>query len=396
VVDPVEAARLLRAARVAAPSGGEDVEWAFSAMPDRPCAQRLKIEQLLRHGDIEWADALIAQGLLQRPTDAGLTLLRARSLFAQGKLDRAQRELRLVLAKRPHHCGALELAGHVALELGDAHRAAYLFRCIDVRRPDDRIKGLRVTALLEVDRPDLARGILERIQTPSVLLWARVLRAEGRLLEATETLHEARRDEADPDYAPITCALIEVLEEAADAKRLHDVLTPLQITHPAALARAGRAWLGMGAFRTAAVRMARLARVPGYRATALIVLMVAAAMINRQTLAARALRRLRRIDEPVDRPSTAEAWCRGLLGRILLDQRSARQAGADPSTGRLEHLVREAARVFDEELASADTLAAAERAVLERHRAVCRTVLGRFGDRDARPLTANPAAARAA
>ena len=106
-------------ARAAGPDEPEDVEWTFAAMPDSPSAQRLKIELLLRHGDTESADALIARGLLQRPTDAGLTLLRARSLFAQGKLDRARRELRLVLAKRPHHRGAIELAGHVALELGD-------------------------------------------------------------------------------------------------------------------------------------------------------------------------------------------------------------------------------------------------------------------------------------
>ncbi|MCZ6542197.1 MAG: hypothetical protein O6768_00875, partial [Planctomycetota bacterium] len=100
-VDRVMAARLLRTARSAAPDDDDSVEWALSAMPDSLCTRKLKIELLLRRGDIESASALITQGLLLRPTDAALGLLRARSFYAQGQFDRAGRELGLVIAKRP-------------------------------------------------------------------------------------------------------------------------------------------------------------------------------------------------------------------------------------------------------------------------------------------------------
>ncbi len=62
-VDRVMAARLLRTARSAAPDDDDSMEWALSAMPDSLCARKLKIELLLRRGDIESASALIAQGL---------------------------------------------------------------------------------------------------------------------------------------------------------------------------------------------------------------------------------------------------------------------------------------------------------------------------------------------
>ena len=379
-VDRVMAARLLRTARSAAPDDDDSVEWALSAMPDSLCTRKLKIELLLRRGDIESASALIAQGLLLRPTDAALGLLRARSFYAQGQFDRAGRELGLVIAKRPHHSGALELAGEVAHQTGDAKRAAEFFERADQRRPSDRTKGRLVAAWLDAGRPDLARGVLQRIQMPTALLGARVLRAEGRLLEATETLVQAHRDQTHSDDA-IVCELIDVLEETADLKRLRQVLEPIDTNHPDALARAGRAWLGMGAFHTAALRMAKLARVSGYRAEALMVLLIAAAMINRPTLARRALQRLRRTDEPVEPKAVAETWGRGLLGRILLNQRSARKAGADPHTGRLQELLEDAAKVFDLELSAGESsLSPLQRTELQEHGAACRAVLAQFHD----------------
>ncbi|MCZ6493959.1 MAG: hypothetical protein O6933_07750 [Planctomycetota bacterium] len=380
-VDRVMAARLLRTARSAAPDDDDSVEWALSAMPDSLCTRKLKIELLLRRGDIESASALIAQGLLLRPTDAALGLLRARSFYAQGHFDRAGRELGLVIAKRPHHSGALELAGEVAHQTGDAKRAAEFFEHADQRRPSDRTKGRLGAAWLDAGRPDLARGVLQRIQMPTALLGARVLRAEGRLLEATETLVQAHRDQTHSDDDAIVCELIDVLEETADLKRLRQVLEPIDTNHPDALARAGRAWLGMGAFHTAALRMAKLARVSGYRAEALMVLLIAAAMINRPTLARRALQRLRRTEEPVERNAVAETWGRGLLGRILLNQRSARKAGADPHTGRLQELLEDAAKVFDLELfAGKSSLSPLQRRELQEHRTACRAVLSQFHD----------------
>jgi tetratricopeptide (TPR) repeat protein len=371
-LDREAAARLLRDAR--GNDADDAVEWAYLTIPECLGARRLKIRMLLRQGNLEAADALIAQGLLQQPTNASLSYLRARSLFAQGKLESAGRELRLVLAKRPRHRGALELAGRVARGLGDARRAVALLERAERRRPDDQIRSLLVEAWLDGGRPNMARKVLRRMAAPTALLRAGVFRAAGRLLEARELLEQAAADPTAADHTEIMTELIDLLEGTSDLQRLRRVLEPVDIDRPAVLARAGMAWLAMGAFHTAAVQMAKLARVRGYRAQALLVLMVAAAMINRTRLADRALERLRRIAEPIGPGTVAQAWGRGLLGRLLLDQCSARKAGTDPHTGRLRQLLQDASGVFAEALASERSPSKRQRRHFQRHLAVCRQV----------------------
>ena len=100
-VDAPAAAQLLNLARTAAPEKRDDaVDWAFAAMPDHKHPRLLKIRQLLDARDCQAADALLTQGLLQRPTDPSLSLLRAESLLIQGKARAANREIRLVLRRR--------------------------------------------------------------------------------------------------------------------------------------------------------------------------------------------------------------------------------------------------------------------------------------------------------
>jgi len=377
-LDREAAARLLRDAR--SNDAGDAVEWAYLTVPECLGARRLKIRMLLRQGNHEAADALIAQGLLQLPTNASLSYLRARSLFAQGKLEPAGRELRLVLAKRPRHRGALELAGRVARGLGDARRAVALLERAERRRPDDQIRSLLVEAWLDGGRPNMARKVLRRMAAPTALLRAGVFRAAGRLLEARELLEQAATDRTAADHTDVMTELIDLLEATSDLQRLRRVLEPVDTDRPAVLARAGMAWLAMGAFHTAAVNMARLARVRGFRTQALLVLMVAAAMVNRSRLADRALERLRRIAEPIGPRTVAQAWGRGLLGRLLLDQCSARKAGADPHTGRLRQLLQDASGVFEGALASEGSPSKRQRRHLQRHLAVCRQVSAQADD----------------
>jgi tetratricopeptide (TPR) repeat protein len=370
-IDRPAAAVLLHAAHITDASD-ESIEWAFTAMPDRRAAQRLRIGQLLAHGDYEAADALIGSGLRKRPTDASLSLLRARSLFAQDKFDAAAREMRLVLAQRPHHAGAMELAGQVQMKLGRPLRAVRHFQRAATRRPGDRATALVAHAWLAAGRTRTARDVVELMQNPPPLLTARLLAAEGRLLEATDTLDEARCKAHGTEYQDILCELITRLEAQGDLARLRRILVEVSNDHPVVLARAGNAWLSMGAFHTAAIRMATLARIRGYRARATTVLMVAAAMLNRTSLAERALRRLRRLDEPVEQSDVSEAWCRGLFGRLLLDQCSARRAGADPHTGRLQRLLRDARTIFEDLLAdSGPGMPRTEQRDLQQHIEVC-------------------------
>jgi len=371
-IDRAAAAVLLHAAHVTNASD-EAIEWAFTVMPDRRAAQRLRIGQLLAHGNYEAADALIGRGLRRRPTDASLSLLRARSLFAQDKLDAAAREMRLVLAQRPHHADAMELAGQVQMKLGRPLRAVRHFQRAATRRPGDRATAMVAQAWLAAGRTRTARDVVEQMENPPPLLTSRLLAAEGRLLEATDTLDRARCEAHATDYDDILCELITRLEAQGDLSRLRRILVAVSTEHPVVLAKAGEAWLSMGAFHTAAVRMATLARIRGYRARATTVLMVAAAMLNRSSLAERALCRLRRLDdEPVEPADVAEAWCRGLFGRLLLDQCSARRAGADPHTGRLQRLLNDAATVFQDDLAHAGpSMPRTVRRDLQQHIEVC-------------------------
>ena len=252
-VDRAAAAVLLRAAHAthatqATDPSDEAIEWAFHVMPDRRAAQRLRIGQLLAHGNYEAADALIGRGLRRRPTDASLGLLRARSLFAQDKLDAAARELRLVLAQRPHHAAAMELAGRVQMKLGRPLRAVRHFQRATTRRPGDRAAAMVADAWLAAGRTRHARDVVEQMDDPPPLLCSRLLAAEGRLLEATDTLDRARCESHGTDYEEIVCELITRLEAQGDLSRLRRILVAVSTEHPVVLAKAGDAWLSMGAF----------------------------------------------------------------------------------------------------------------------------------------------------
>ena len=390
-IDRAEAARLLRTARSAALDGdGDAIDWAFSAIPESVAARRRKIEHALHHGDTDSADALIAQGLLLRPTNPSLTLLRARRLYAQGHVRRAKDELRLVLASRPHHCGALELSGRVAAELGDHATAVALLRQAAAERPgNDRATGLLVQSLLDAGYADRAAGALRTMAKPSSGLKARVLRGMGRLLDAREVLERAAAGESPAtDREAALCDLIDTLEEAGDYPPLRSVLESIGTDQPAALAKAGRSWLLLGEFRTAALRMARLARSRAYRDRALEVMVVAASMMDRVHLAELALRRLQLTATGIDAEAMAEGWRRGLMGRLLVDQQSPRRAGADPSSSRLGGLLQAALDTFDEADDQAGPNGPGEpkpRADLEHHRAACLAAMGTPGKLDPRP-----------
>ena len=153
--------------------------------------------------------------------------------------------------------------------------------------------------------------------------------------------------------------------------RLRRLLERIDVRQPAALARAGLAWLWLGEFRTAAVRTARLTHVPGSRSMGLLVLLVASAMLQRPSLVERALGRLRRSEDAVDPNVVADAWCRGLMGRLLQAQCNPRQAGADPHAGQLGSLLRAAERVFEQQLATTTGLSTAHRRKLKQCQAVC-------------------------
>ncbi len=211
----------------------------------------------------------------------------------------------------------------------------------------------------------------------------------GRLLEAREVLERAADGDDHPtEREAALCELIDTPEEAGDHPRLRSVLESIGTHQPAALARAGRAWLLLGDFRTAALRMVPLARSGEYRDRALEVVVVAASMMDRVRLAELALRRLQLTATGIDAEAMAEGWRRGLMGRLLVDQQSPRRAGGDPSSSRLGGLLQAALDTFDEADDQAGPNGPGEpepRANLEHHRAACLAAMGTLGKSDPRP-----------
>ena len=110
-------------------------------------------------------------------------------------------------------------------------------------------------------------------------------------------------------------------------------------------------------------------------------------LVSRRASVESELAKLKRSESAaVDRAAVTDAWCRGLLGRLLIDQRSARKAGADPHTGRIELLLRDAAQVFEEDLADeCPGPSSGERADLQTHLAICRQASTRFEDEAIEP-----------
>ncbi len=373
-INRIQAAALLRESRVAENADADEViDSAYSQIPDSPGARRLKIKQLINQGNLDEAIAVIAQGLLQSPTNAPLTLLRAQVLYQQGKYDDCEHELRLLLLKRPKHFTSLVLAGRIALEKDAPLKAVSYFTRASSRRPGNQdTLELLVQALTEANQVPQAREVLERIHPRPLFLAAAVLKAEGRILEAADTFEAAAGNSVGKPREAAICELIAVLEEIGDMPRLKRILEPIDKNSPIALARAGQAWLWLGAFKTALVRMASLSKVPGFMCPALTIGLVASSMLNRHRLSERILDRLHKEEMPVNSHAMAHAWCYGLMGRLLLAQCDPKQAGADPRTGQLGHLLQESVTVFDQQLGGiVDPLTPTKQAELEHHRTVC-------------------------
>jgi tetratricopeptide (TPR) repeat protein len=335
----------------------------------------LKIEQLLLEGDTAAADALIAAGLLARPSDPALTRLRARTLLKQGRLEEADRLIAAAIDLRPHHAGAVVLAGRIARRRGEHARAVDLLqRAIDLRPHEESLRRRMVQWQLDAGHPQRAEEALARLTWPEPLLAARVLRARGRLLEAADLLERTISGAAGPASRDRERAeLVEVLEEIGNPDALRRAIDQLDDRSPGALLCAARAMLPLGSFGRAAHAAARLARMAPWRRPALPVLMVAATLDGHAQTSRRVLEMLRSGPRRPDVRTLVDAWRRGLLGATLGSQRSANRAGADPSRSVLQPLLQEALRVIE----TAPVGSARDRADLRRHRADCLAAMGR-------------------
>lgn len=383
--DRLEAARLLRAARTAAGTGRHTAaEQALALHPDGRHARRLLIDALLDTGDTAAADHLIAEGLLQRPTDAALSRLRARSLLAQGDHRGAEREIRLALHGRPRHAGTLLLAAQIASARGEIHTAVRRLEEASAVRPAcDEPRARLAGALLDGGAIERAIEVIGTLGAPPALLRARLAAARGRREDAVQVLLEAHADPGPSDETDlIQCALIDQLEEMEDETRLRSALAGARPDRPRELARAARGWLSIGEFRTAVIHAAALRHERRLAGEALAVLAIAAAMAGRARLAERALARGRRAPGALAPPAVADLWRRAFTARAF---RSARPqpaaAHTEPADGVLTPLLSVAVETFTREAERCRRRRrSAAAAAAERHRAVCLAALGRRSD----------------
>ncbi len=386
----LEAAHLLRASRSASPEQiDEAVDWAFAALPDRKHARLIAIRRMLHHGDTAMADAQISQGLLQKPTDPSLTLLHAQSLFMQGQPRRAEREIRLVLKQRPQHKATLLLAAEIADTLGQYPDAIDRLERALERDPDsDLIKSRLVQILLNAKCVNRAREVLRKMKSPMPVLEARVLREQGRIVEATDLLETARQTgpdgQATSTYCKTLCELIDLLEHSGSLPRLRELLREISedpAADDATKVRVGKAYLTVGEFRTAARRMAGFRRKERSQPDAMAVLVVAAAMLDRMKLAELALARLQRTPVGANPRIFTDLWRRAQTARLFLDQHSSQKAGADRNTSLLRPLMQSALDALQS--SSAGTSLASQGISpnrLAHHQGALLTALGRVRD----------------
>lgn len=387
-----QAAQLLKLARQ---TGGdvvtEAIDWAFAAMPDRPAVQRLKVRSLMRTGELEAADALLAQALLVYPIDPVLSLLRAERLLAKGRLQSAAREVELVLGRQPDRPSALALGAEVAMKQADHRRAVhFLERALQVRPFETAHRMRLVEALLADSRGAQAALQLAHLTNPPALLEARVLRALGRAIDALARLqqewnHGAKGERADG----IAAGIVELLEETGRIDELDRFVTTLGTSHPRALASAAEAWLMLGRFEEAVELGAKLLRRRAFMPTGRGVLLVATTMLGNFGLAQRVVRQLIASERTIDRISLADLWRRGMIGRLIRTHTALMQNAAPTRSG-LESLADSATALFREQLVRAEA-AGNEHAVTELTHLIRQCTQRPNADRAAPPPIDDPA-----
>jgi tetratricopeptide (TPR) repeat protein len=371
--DRKAAADVLRAARRASPEGASELLDSLLLVhsPSRPM-QRLKIRLSLDAGHVDEADAWTARALLLWPVDPSLMLLRGHVLAARGRWQEADAEVTAVMGMRPHHCGAIRLAARIASALGEHQRAVALLDRVAERQPaGENVPEHLAETLLDAGDLPRAAAVAESIVPRNALLLARIRRAQGRMLDAVELI-EGRLAMCDTRSETDRCLglLIAILEEAGDVHRVRETVLRIEPQHSSASLCAALALLGLGEFAAAARRLATLIRTDSCSRPALHALAVAATLMGRVRLAQRALRRLWRTREGVDRPTMLECWRRGLLGRLMREQHSP-SAGRDPGSGILPALLESAVKVFERARAGRSAPA------LDRHCAMCLAALNR-------------------
>lgn len=356
-ISRAQAAQLLKLARS---EGGdvvtEAIDWAYAAMPERAIVQRLKARSLMQTGYFEAADAVIAQALLLYPTDPVLSVLRAERLLAKGQLESAAREVNLVLANHPRRPTALALGATIAMKRCDYETAVQLFeRAVEARPLDQALRLQLIEALLAGEKHVQAARQFASLTNPPALLEARVLKAQGRHIDALTRLEDEWAGELEGEHADeVAAAIVETLETIGQLERLEQFVSELTTAHPRAIARAAETYLILGRFEDAMRLGGQLLRRRAFVPIGRGILLVAATMHGNFGVAQRAARQLVTSELTIDRISLAELWRRGMIGKLICRNTSLATVENSARHSTLATLAQSAADQFRELLAEAE------------------------------------------
>lgn len=353
--DRQAAAQYLLEARAILREGGESagemaaeaVSWARCSWPESLAARRLEVRLAIDHGHADFADSLIAQGLLLRPADRSLRRAYAERLIARGSLADARNILDDLLKQQPNHAATLRLAARVAERLGQHIRRVELLQEVLFLRPGDvAVLHEMIDAYLQAELLDDAERLIAMCNPPVPSLEARWLVAKGRLHDAASQLERVYASGSLDEAG--TIVLIDLLEELGDSVRLRAVLDAVTPAQPSALLRASRARLLLGDFDRVQRDLARIFATSANRQEAASLLTAASWASGRFDAARTWLSRAR--EEGHGEPLVfAEIWRRTLWGRLRSTHTDPRQAGADPESSPLNRMLRSALDIFSED-----------------------------------------------
>jgi hypothetical protein len=210
-----------------------------------------------------------------------------------------------------------------------------------------------VEALLAAGQTHDAAVDLGRIQSPPACLVSRVLRVQGRTLEAVELLEQATAVASDTDAAPrLHLALIAALEELGDERRLAGAIAAATNDESEgsrsadSRLRAAHAMLGQGRFELALEMIDPLIHDVRRRRLALPVAIIAHTMLEQPSQAREAFLLWRQIEPAPSVDSMARLWLWAIEGLNLVEAVDIRSTGRDPSVGLLRPMLQRAATVL--------------------------------------------------
>lgn len=342
------AARLLESARWCDPESGlELLDWVLTVVPSSRPARRLQIDLLLRTDHLGDAEAQLARCLLQWPNDHRLRFLRARCLAEAGRVDDARQALESLLRDRPHDRRALLFAARLERLADEPDRAASLLHRILADTPrDEAALAELVEASLAAEDLDTAADALHRKAQPRPALTARVLEAQGRLLDALEIV-AGQPPADDPEALELR---LRWLIRTANLDAARAVLDTLDTDDPAVCLTAARGRLSLGHFAEADRLAAVAADRPSLRRRALEIRIIAGTLTQDAGVARdvnTVFDEWHRHAGPADRARLAELWIEGFRGELLVRQHDPIVAGADPVDSVLKPLLSDALAALD-------------------------------------------------